>query len=413
MAEDQPRLLELRLRNYRSVPDAVLEFEPLTILVGPNGAGKSNIVDALSLLSDAMNVQLRAALDARGGVESVRHRKPGARRAPRFGIGVRMLLSLGRRRRQSVGAFYGFEVRSTGDHNYVVSRERCYIPEWEAPYGASGFDRTEDGTIFLSGATKQNPGIDPQALLLPVLSGLYGLSQVRDGLASLRRYAITPDVIRGLHDPTPGHDLSPDGKNIASVVGELQRTRPDDYRRLCEFLGRVVPGIEKVEPIHYGSKRGLRYSQRVNHNGRLLALDAASMSDGTLRVTGILAAIFQHPRPLLMAIEEPESTIHPGALGVLMDILRHGGDRSQIVITTHSPDVLDTPDLTTNSIKLVQWADGGTTISPIGPASAQAIESGLSTVGELLRSNYLRPADDAITDPASVELFPKIPEAPL
>jgi hypothetical protein len=134
------------------------------------------------------------------------------------------------------------------------------------------------------------------------------------------------------------------------------------------------------------------------------------MSDGTLRALGILTAVFQRQRsPLIVAIEEPEATIHPGALGVLMEALRHGQSRSPIVITTHSTDILDSPDLDPEGISLVEWSERGTRVSKVGAASAEAVKSRLATVGELLRSNFLRPADGEGDPP--VGLFTDIPEA--
>lgn len=409
------RILELRLMNYKSIPGAILGLGPLTVLVGPNGAGKTNVLDSLSLLSDAMRLQLRTALEAHGGIDAVRLRKPGARRAPRFGVSAKMELHSDRAPGACV-AHYGFEARAVADHGYVVSRERCWVCSQLNPLGEgeplvySRFDRSETALSVedmghgIMQRTAGN-GIQPHALLLPMLSGSPFFSAVRDALDSIRKYSISPNVMRDLHDPTSGKELEPDGRNIASVIEDMEQTRPGDYRRLCEFLEQVVPGVTGVSAAQYGPKRGLQFRQEVIPGGKALTLEAASMSDGTMRVLGILACAFQRPTPLVTGIEEPEATIHPGALGVLMDILNQR-DESQMIITTHSPDILDNPGLGHDSIRLVQWAEGMTTVSPVGPASALALDRRLATAGELLRSNFLRPPVDH--QAPRVDLFPKI-----
>lgn len=408
------RVLEVRLMNYKSIPGAVLNLHPVTILVGPNGAGKSNVLDALSLLSDAMRLQLRTALEAHGGIEAVRLKKPGARRAPSFGVAVRMVIhpywTQG-----PYEARYGFEARAVAGHEYVISRERCWIgPCEDSSHGDSSealasFERDEHGFSIRSlGGRMGNEdrrNVEPHALLLPLLSGAPYFSEVRDALESIRRYSISPNVMRDLHDPTSGKELDPDGRNIASVIEEMRQTRPKDHRRLCELLGQVVPGVIDVKAVQYGPKRGLQFRQEISPGGKVLTLEASSMSDGTMRVLGILACVFQRPTPLLTGIEEPEATIHPGALGVLMDILKHR-DEAQMIITTHSPDLLDSPEMDPRSVLLVQWTEGVTTISPVGPASSSALGLRLATVGELLRSNFLRAAEDVQTP--RVNLFPKI-----
>ena len=122
------------------------------------------------------------------------------------------------------------------------------------------------------------------------------------------------------------------------------------------------------------------------------------MSDGTLRAIGLLAAVFQRPTPSLVAIEEPEATIHPGALGSILDLLRHASKSMQVVITTHSPELLDAKWITDRHLRIVEWADGATRIRPVSDATREAIQSHLMGAGELLRSNALEPAalfDDA------------------
>jgi len=81
------------------------------------------------------------------------------------------------------------------------------------------------------------------------------------------------------------------------------------------------------------------------------------MSDGTLRVLGILLAIYQPSESALIGVEEPESTIHPAAMDALVQILKDGQHRAQILVTTHSPDVLDNKTVSLNAKAAMMFHD--------------------------------------------------------
>jgi predicted ATPase len=118
------------------------------------------------------------------------------------------------------------------------------------------------------------------------------------------------------------------------------------------------------------------------------------MSDGTLRALGILLSIFQTgngKRITLVGMEEPEIALHPAAAGILLDALREASRETQIVVTSHSPDLLDLADLASESILAVHTEKGDTQIAPIDPASVAMLRQGLYTPGELLRLGQLEP----------------------
>ena len=121
------------------------------------------------------------------------------------------------------------------------------------------------------------------------------------------------------------------------------------------------------------------------------------MSDGTLRTLGVLVALFQAPAGLV-AIEEPEVALHPAATGVLTDSLRDASDHRQVLITSHSPDLLDDATLPDSAIQAVVSEDGDTKIGLLDEAGRSTLREHLYTAGELLRMDQLRP------DPQATEL---------
>ena len=125
------------------------------------------------------------------------------------------------------------------------------------------------------------------------------------------------------------------------------------------------------------------------------------MSDGTLRLLGILVALFQgnhgtQKRVSLVGIEEPEIAMYPATVGALLDEFRYAAHKAQVIITTHSPDLLDEKSLDVESVLVVEAYDGNTAIAPVDDASRSVVHDKLFTVGELLSRDQLQP------DPASV-----------
>jgi len=113
------------------------------------------------------------------------------------------------------------------------------------------------------------------------------------------------------------------------------------------------------------------------------------MSDGTLRALGVLLAVYQAGQHSLIAIEEPEATVHPAATEVIVEVLLDAARQRQVLITTHSPDLLDKKDIQEGQLRVVSMEKGKTLISPLSPASREAIRKRLYTPGELLRIDEL------------------------
>jgi predicted ATPase len=209
-------------------------------------------------------------------------------------------------------------------------------------------------------------------------------------------YSLDPAQIRDLQAPDAGDLLVRDGSNITSVLAKLESSHKHAKDRIVEYLGNVVPGISGVDVKVIGPKETLEFRQHVSGATAPWRFSASNMSDGTLRALGILVALFQssddgkHVVPLV-GIEEPETALHPAAAGVLLDSLRDASHKTQVIVTSHSPDLLDDDDLDTNSILAVISRDGVSEIGPLDERGKSALRDRLYTAGELLRLNQLIP----------------------
>ena len=244
------------------------------------------------------------------------------------------------------------------------------------------------------------PAAAKDRLFLVHASGLEEFRPVYEAFSQMGFYSLNPDKLRDLQAPDPGDLLIRDGSNLASVLGQLS---PSAKERIEEYLAAVVPSVRGVEVKEIGPKETLEFRQGVAGARYPWRFLANNMSDGTLRVLGILVALFQvnhdpTKRVPLIGIEEPEIALHPAAAGVLLDGLREAAEKTQILITSHSPDLLDDKDLDVESILAVEARNGNTAIGHVDEVGRSAVRDRLFTTGDLLRLNQLQPAPESVED---------------
>ena len=209
-------------------------------------------------------------------------------------------------------------------------------------------------------------------------------------------YSLNPAHIRILQPPDAGDLLQWDGSNIASVLGQLASHDKATKQRIEEYLAKVVPGVYGVDVKVIGPKETLEFRQQVAGSKDPWRFLASNMSDGTLRALGILVALFQatnngDKKVPLVGVEEPEVALHPAAAGILLDSLRDASRKTQVIVTSHSLDLLDDEDIDLESILAVVSEGGVTNIGPLDETGRSALKDRLYTAGELLRLNQLTP----------------------
>ena len=391
-----PMLHKLSLQHFRSLSAAEVDFDNPTFLVGQNGAGKSNITDAFAFLAEAMVSPLHAVMDRRAGLAAVGFRSgPRGRRAD---LGLRV--ELNNLDEKTSRAVYAFQLRGLKGYDFKVLREQCVVTRHNDR--RNWFDRSEGK--WKSSEKSLDPALESRSLGLPVIAGNKRFGAVWEFLSEMRVYRIEPAVLREMQDPDGGGRLRTDGSNAASVLREIRRKSPDDRQRICEFLGKIVPGVIDVKERKSGNKLTLEFTQERTTSSPI-NFEAYNMSDGTLRVLGLLAAVFQRPAPSALVIEEPEATIHPGALGSVLDLLRRAGQLTQTVVTTHSPEILDASWIEDRHLRIISWDRGATRVAPVSKTVRKALKKHLMGAGELLRSNILTAAERSTPDPAAISLF--------
>ncbi len=391
------RITRLRVRNYRSLADVDLTLEPLTVFVGLNGAGKSNLLDVLRFVRDMVTGRMEVAIGRRGGMSALRRWSPKGRP-------VDMSIEL-HVEGEDWRAEYAFTLGGERRGEFRIKAESCRVDyqgevhsyrvvngRWEEmPSVQPEYLRllSRGAPIPAEEIQRQIISLPPTELFLPraaLLLGDLAFAALWNTLRDMGFYTLYPNTFRAPAPPANPYPLEDDGRNIASTLRMLQQERPQALERIRRYLQAAVPDAEDVGVIRVGSYLVVQVFHRRGE--RRAAFDLAQEADGTLRLLALFTALFQEPPRTLVGIEEPELNIHPGALMVLRGALDLASRRTQVLITTHSPDLLD--KFPPESFRVVEMEDGITQVGPMVTYQQEAIRDRLFTAGELFRIEDLR-----------------------
>ena len=398
-----PFLRRFILRNYKSIKECDVSLGPLTLLVGPNGSGKSNFLDALRFVAESLQMSTGLAVHQQRDITRLCHCSREAE--GQFAVKLSLMLPEG------AEAEFGFVVVKNPQNDFEVLSESCRVRREGDPEAAY---EIRQGRVE-SASFEPTPPASSRRLYLSVASAFPEFAQLHGFLSKMSFYNISPDQLReegniGRHHNT----LMKDGEGVISVLRDISTRSRFTMDRIDEYMHAILPNLEKTQIESYSemmARHGASSTEAPSEqlrdalflgftlrlNGALVDFSHRSMSDGTLRALGVLTALFQcldrapdDPIPVV-GIEEPEAALHPAAAGVLLDALQEASYFTQVLVTTHSPDLLDTPSLDSESLLVVDMVDGATILGAADEASKSIMRDRLWTAGELLRQNQLRP----------------------
>lgn len=399
------RLTRVQIHHYKSLSEVEVELHPqVTVLVGPNATGKSNFVDALRFMRDATRDGLDHAIVARGGLPRIRQMSSG--RPFNVGLAVDALQPSLLKDVGTAPAHYGFSVCGLTGGNYRVEREiaQCHEAEWITDEEENdtlgwifhGFSRDKSGNVTETHPQPVQPFTlrDIERLALgsyaPGLS-LHSLcSSLQSYIANWQFTSLYPNILRQPATPDTDTQLREDGSNWASVIRAAKRTVRGRrmLERIYEMMRAVLPGFLDVHVKQTGHYL-VPYFRFGDTESSARLFDPGQLSDGSLRIFGILLSLYQTPEPALIVIEEPEQTVHPAVLSVLAEAFKEVSDTTQVLITTHSPQLIE--HFAPEHIRVVTMPDGMTRISPLKSSQREAVQRGLMGLSEFMAAEGLQP----------------------
>ena len=374
-------LNRIRVKGYKSLRDLDVELKPLTLLLGPNSAGKSNLLDAVQLLSRlATSRTLKEAFDppCRGKpLESFTMGEDGLkglRKQERLAFSIKADLHIS----EAIASAVDREIQvarvlvGVGDARDapagVQERRLCYRLEVEM-LPSSGMLRTtdeylaaltEDGEpdghrqpfmerkgqqVVLRREGQAHPMQHEHPLDRAVLSmRQYAfhhphLAAARHELESWRFFYFEPrERMRAATAIKEVRHLGPMGEDLATFFVTLKEREPRQFQALEKALKILLPDVDSIET----EVNDLGEAEfRLRENG--VAIPARVLSEGTLRLLGLLALSGAEDGPALVGFEEPENGVHPRRIELIADLLKTSSQsgETQYIVTTHSPILPD------------------------------------------------------------------------
>ncbi|MFD0745133.1 AAA family ATPase [Phytohabitans flavus] len=341
-AKRPPYLLRLKVGNFRSLRDVEVHLGPLNVLVGPNGSGKSNLLDVIAFLGDAVRTDLAPALDARGGFDRVRFR--GTRSSPSISIEAEASVT----KNSGAGA--------TDDYSLTVTRGRSTQRpelrrqerfEFNRPAGQDQQIVVNGGHITFTRKGDRTASLREGALGLASLPKLLEPEEGGDQVlelaelfASVRLFDIDVASARLPSRERYSRTLAPNASNLAAFLAYIHEEHPDRFQALGDDARAFIPGLEVLEFVPVG---GAAEGMVLNLAERGLSgsTTLGEASYGSVRALALLALLYDPSPPRLTCIEEIDHGLHPHILDRLVDLLREASSRTQFLIATHSPALVN------------------------------------------------------------------------
>jgi len=367
----------IKIDGYKSFKNFEVELAPLSVILGPNASGKSNLLDAIYLLSQLVSRRnLKEAFEEHRGLplESFFYGDVGYEQllekpSLRFSLEVDVELSdwVRERVRDIVRKKKDSDIVGTDGKARGVIREKLLryrmvleaspktgyvkvVDERLAAIKRNGEEKKrnpfierigKEGTerIHLRMERQAHPtyhdvGLEHTIVSTAPYEPYYPhVAALRMELENWRVYYLEPRAL--MREDVPIADVrsvGPRGENLAAFLNFLEKTAPDGFRAFNLKLNQVMPTRARMEV--YPTREG-RVGLRLFENG--IHYSARVMSEGTLRLVGLLAALHPANQATLVAFEEPENGVHPVRLKIICDVLKDAAESGkQVIVTTHS-----------------------------------------------------------------------------
>jgi predicted ATPase len=346
------RIEYLKVQNFRALREVEFkDLTPLTILLGPNGSGKSTVFDVFAFLAECFELGLRRAWDKRGRAKELKTR----------GSEGPVSIEIKYREPGYPMITYHLSVDERAGSPVVVE-------EWlRWKRGSRGqpfrfLDYKDGHGKVVSGnlPDEADTRVDIP-LKSPDLLAVNALGQFAEHprVAALREFItgwyvsyLSADGARGQPEAGPQERLTKTGDNLANVIQYLSERHGPQLEKIFSVLRHRVPQIERVlaEPMPDG--RLLLQIKDAPFSSPVLARFA---SDGTLKLLAYLVLLYDPTPPPFIGIEEPENFLHPRLLPELAEECRTASQRTQLLVTTHSPFYLNM--LRPDEVRVL-WRDG-------------------------------------------------------
>ena len=324
MSEQKAFLEKVHIKNFLSLRNVILPFKPLTVLVGPNASGKSNIFSALYSLKSMMTDEKLPEVEL---IQS--YLWAGKAGHITFQLQAEV---------KDNSAIYELEFKADAHNPFVAEKLSVKDVKVISVEGGKGKVQDENGmnkTTYTSNKLALKSAGDYGEKPITAIFTIF--------VKSWEFYDFQPEFMRShlsrfsavTKDVRESPKLDSYGFRLGEVLSDWHINIPESFRKVSESLAACTHFSIDHRPLNGEPQLCL-----LEGHKNPIPLEGAS--DGTLRLVAYNILLNQPELPPLIAIEEPERNLHPGALKEIAYVLERLAERTQVIITTHSSQLLDT-----------------------------------------------------------------------
>lgn len=397
MNQQNQKIQQIQIQGYRSLKDVTWKPGQLNVVIGPNGTGKSNLLRALELLTGSAMGNLPKDILRQGGIASLLW--DGQTQELAWQINVSPMVI----KRIEFDLAYTLQLQQLGtSSSYRIEKEVLgpYRQDHQQPHPVHWLERHATIAKIHDRDPKSKTPLIPiienlpeQQTLMSRLESPAGTARIWQFREYLTSWGIYHDlrvdqdaVLRQAAVARIEKRIAADGQNLIPVLHTLYSS-DRNFKQEMDAAMRAAFG-EDFEEIVFPPAADQRVQLRLRWRSLQREQSAADLSDGTLRFM-LLIAILANPEPgALIAIDEPETGLHPGMLPIVAEFAQQAADRCQVILTTHSPQILDAFGAQPPTTTVAHWAKGETKLSVIDGGELKRWLKNYS-LGSLFRSGEL------------------------
>ncbi len=366
---------KISINGFKSIRELhEFELRDLNIIIGANGSGKSNFVQVFQLLMAMSGKKFQNFILENGGSDNFLHN------GPKSSPIISMEFEFESQSSYSKGSnFYRFELTPTVDERFLVSEERRYLTNKWMPYGSSSQEsRLSDEREEKSLLDEQYHGVGYfvyQSIAKWMVYHFHDTSS----MAPMRRSEIIDD----------NKLLRNNGSNIAPFLLKIKNQLffPSYYRDLVNAIRLVMPFFDdfRLDVQQKGVEEKVKLSWQ--QKGSDFPMQPYHLSDGSIRFICLATALLNPFPPSVIVIDEPELGLHPEAIRILGELIQDAAKRTQIIVATQSPLLLD--QFSIEDIVVVNRKEGQSTFERLNREDFNEWLNNYS-VGELWSKNVIQ-----------------------
>ncbi|EAQ80920.1 AAA family ATPase [Blastopirellula marina] len=391
------KIVQLDIEGFRSLKSQSWRPGDLNVVIGPNASGKSNLLRALEMLSAAAGERLEKFVLREGGMDSIVF--DGSADGIAFKIRLQSPSNPVEQASTSISYLLSL-LRIPSLRTFLIGEESLSENRSDDSLGIFRLlQRDPENSIVRNREMKDVEFIETNELspiesLLPIASGQFSvhpiLKKLQKFLAESCVYQSIPTnrnaPLRLAQVTRSDTQVDSDGQNLISVLHTLYSSNRDFEKELDAAM-RIAFG-DDYDRLVFPPAADQRIQMRIRWKSLKREQSAADLSDGTLRFLFLIAILANPEPPPLIAIDEPETGLHPSMFPVIVDLARQCSTKSQVIFTTHSAEFLSAFGKEAPTTTVAERVNGETQLRVL---DKDELDHWLKqyTLGELFRSNEL------------------------